>query len=208
MVDKKVIEYWEHCGLTYAHLIDTIKKSEIKLYNSYEINLLQYLELRDKVVIDYGIGGGFLGKLLFEKYNIQKYIGFDIAKRSIEYARDRLIEYEQCELCLVDDYTQFKTYNADIFISFACIQHFPTIEYLIHFLMLINTSNIDIIALHIRYNDDTICNNSYINNGNVGLACCTNSTFILRHINNYILHYASDIQQLSKAQFLIFKKKK
>merc|ERR1712060_1024956 len=41
---------------------------------------LRRFEWADKSVLDYGIGGGYLGELLFKKYDISRYVGVDISE--------------------------------------------------------------------------------------------------------------------------------
>lgn len=131
MITRK--QWWETCVPRWAHL-------EPREYDLAEFPF----GFKNKVVVDYGIGGGWFGKALFDQ-GIKKYIGIDIADRSIKKAKETLKGYN-CEFlkapCSLD-------IGADILISLACIQHF-TEDYFYYFLTELNISGIPILGLQIR----------------------------------------------------------
>lgn len=196
-VNNYIRDFWEHCDSHMAHLDNEyIKDNPISWVNNY----LNKLDLSNKVVIDYGLGNGLLGTILFRLYNIKKYIGIDIAQRQLDVAKKNLkgnnIEFHLSPL-------NFASLNADIFISQAVIQHFPNIEYLIDFLQNVNRSKCKDVVLHIR-NGKTKFNTKLEKREDWRLACHTNSEFINKYLTNYNLISESSISK-SKAQYLIYK---
>jgi len=162
------------------------------------------MEFKNKTVIDYGLGGGWLGRYLFRNKEIKKYIGIDVAKRSLEVAENVLNQWvNQCKFCLTP--VQFKHLRADIFISLACIQHFPSKDYLLGFLDNVDTSDIPDVVLQIR-NGETDFNGAYEAEGDVGRACRTTPEFVSKYLPGYSLEFASEANPKSGYQYLVFKK--
>lgn len=154
----------------------------------------------DKTVVDYGIGGGYLGKLLFIMEDIKKYIGIDISERSIEKAKEILQDWNTE---FYEPPVDFSLLNADIFVSMACIQHFPSYDYLVNFLQNINNSNVPVVMLQIRWGDETEFNNAYEYGKGVGKACKTNFFFVSNILTNYTLIHEGEVHE-SRYQYLIY----
>lgn len=198
-MNKEYNEFWENCGLKYAHLIETSQRREDHFFNGYKELLFDYidsinLELKNKTVIDYGCGGGFLGKYLFRKYQIKKYIGLDIAKRSLAIAENNLINCEEKEFHIVP--VRFSNFNADFLFSFSVFQHLPSKKSLKEILININNSGIKYIGLHYRHSEEIIFNNNYnIKNGNIGLCCLINSEYLEKKLTNYKIKYTSEMSE-------------
>jgi len=184
-----VKSFWDSCKHNYAHLRDNWimkKNSERKLYFK---PIFEMLNLDNKTVIDYGCGGGHIGVYLFNNYKINKYIGLDIAERSLIFSKRNLEKYN-AEFHYVP--IEFKNLNADVFITIACMQHFPDEVYLISFLENLNRSGIKQIMLHLRYGDSTKFNNAYDTCLNMGEACKTNHEFIKNYLTNYKLIHTDE----------------
>jgi len=163
-----------------------------------------HINFKGKVVVDYGCGGGQMGVYLHTYKEIKKYIGIDIAERSIEFSKRNLEEFEH-ELYVVP--VDFGKLDADIFMTIACIQHFPSEKFLELFLKNINRSGIRIIILQFRQNDVMRFNDAYDieGEGDKGTACLTNETYISSRLTNYNLFRKSEIIKIS--QVLIYKLK-
>lgn len=174
--------FWNNCPPGYAHLVD--KRNLTGNYLSkLQQEFIDVINWENKTIIDYGCGGGWLGLYLFKEKNLKKYVGIDIASRSLRVAAERLKKYN-CEFHLIP----FTFKNADIFVSQACIQHFPNEEFLIDFLRNINQSTIHTVMLHIRYAQETIFSGAYLNeDAGIGSACLTNENYILNYLSNYKL---------------------
>lgn len=195
-------KFWETCSANYAHLK---KNFEISLCGSREIKLseafLNDLELENKTVIDYGCGGGYFGLYLLKHKDIDRYIGVDIAERSLENAKNLFIKKGFDNYLLHRAPVEFKDLNSDVLISMACIQHFPNEKYLRLFLENINRSNIKDVVLHIRYAEENKFNDSYedvdatfqkIKDNNAtcnyfGIACLTNPKYVSSILTKYTL---------------------
>jgi len=208
---EKLKSFWDTCDTTFAHLtIDKHLKHYDNLTNNWDKYFLTYLNnlysLENKNIIDYGIGGGYLGIHLHKKYHIKKYIGIDLSNRQLKYAEYNLKQYPiDYELLITP--IEFNTIPCDIFISQAVIQHFPDREYLNDFLHNINYSNIPIIMLQIRHNKNTIFSNGEYNSiKEVVHRCHTNNDYIQSYLNNYINVYKGSIL-LNQYQFLLYQAK-
>lgn len=159
-----------------------------------------------KTVIDYGCGGGWTGKFLFDEKNIKAYLGIDIAQRSIEAAEKNLADYEDKVFLLVDpnalpDFSQMK---ADFFISLSCIQHFPDQEYLDYFLDAVNKSGIKTLILQVKYSDKTIFReHPYKTTHDIGNGCFTNFKYLKSKLTNY--KGVTDATEEGEYQYMRFK---
>lgn len=182
--------FWENCDTTFAHVtIDKYLKNQDSLFNFWQKNFLDdlkdYYDLQDKILIDYGIGGGYFGLYATHKFNVKKYIGIDIAERQINEAKNILTNNNvNHELFLIP--VNFKSFNANIFVSQATIQHFPSIDYLNNFLMDINESGIKFVILQIRHsNTTTVRTGSYQTTEEVRLKLHTNKEYISNFLSQY-----------------------
>merc|ERR1711871_487324 len=91
-----------------------------------------------KTVVDYGIGASHLGTYLFKEGNIGKYIGIDISQKSLDAAAANLKTVTDKPVVLLKTPQQFKNLKADMFVSQAVMQHFPSVQYLDEFLTNLN----------------------------------------------------------------------
>jgi 2-polyprenyl-3-methyl-5-hydroxy-6-metoxy-1,4-benzoquinol methylase len=148
---KEIKEKWEKDTTTnkFRH----IEVDEKQLNDVYKRFVTDVVDCKDKTIIDYGIGGGWLGKRLLS-LGIKKYIGFDICQQSIEFAKDNLKDFENKRIIEVKDIPDFKRYKADVFVSLACVQHFPDIDYVNEWVRKLNDSGINDIIIQYRYNKE------------------------------------------------------
>ena len=211
--EKKLKEFWNGCKTPFAHIdIKEHLKNKKKLTDNWKRCFLDKLIFKNKMVLDYGTGGGYLGELLFDSYHIAGYCGVDISSRSLEKATKVLNGYNNVWLVDTDTYyNNFlsigkETGQIDIFVCQAVIQHFPDEEYLQKFLTKLREINPSEIMLQIAYNDETkfISNNGYTTEKEVVRACYTNCTYI-NEVLKYNIHYVSEIHD-NNYQFLILKR--
>jgi SAM-dependent methyltransferase len=201
-------EFWETCDTTFAHVtIDKHLKNYKDLTQGWDKHFLAQLNavkpLSNTTILDYGIGGGYLGIHMYSSYNINKYIGIDISERQLKYAKHNLQQFNiNYELLLTP--VEFKNIQCDIFISQAVIQHFPDVEYLNNFLTNLNSSDIPFIMLQIRYNKNTLFTHGNYNNiKEVVNRCHTNNEYIGFQLNKYNNMYTS-IPLKNNYQFLFY----
>lgn len=202
----KAEEYWQTCGPGYAHLRYTGKHSRVQMHKEFRRLILSHIpgDLKGMSVIDFGVGGGFLGDLLFSEYGIKQYIGIDIALRSLEHAKKNL-KGKNCGFHLVP--VEFRKLKADALFSFACMQHFPSQEYLDQFLDNINRSGLKLIGVHYRHGRKTAFNGCYGEElGDVGRACHTNADYIMSKLTGYKLYYLSKAAVPSDTQTIVLER--
>lgn len=207
MKDNKIKHFWENCSTTFAHITtDEWLKGKDNLYKLYDRNLKYFnIDPHNKTIVDYGIGGGYLGMYLLSNYKLKKYIGIDIAERSIKSAKTNLAPYKNIELHLTP--VEFIDLNPDLFISLAVIQHFPSQAYLNDFLINLNNSKSKELLLQIRYDKKNKFSKSYETHSDARLGCQTNSNYMLSKLSNYKLENESKIEDRTNYQYLYFKLK-
>ena len=210
--EKQLKLFWNNCDLHFSHnVIGGHLSNYSTLTKKWESYFIDKVVFKDKTVLDYGIGGGYLGKYLLDNKKIKYYYGVDISERSIQKTSQILKKYNQKKLLNTNIfYDDFKD-KVDIFISQACIQHFPTEKYLIEFLKQINSLKLDIVILQIAINMDNTTefhNKQYNSTSNVVRACYTNEGFLLKYLDNYSIYHKNK-KMLNKRkdflQYLFFK---
>lgn len=206
MKNNLVKNFWENCNTTFAHITtDDWLKNKENLISVYSKNIKRFrIDPNNKKVVDYGIGGGYLGQYLLSNYSISEYIGLDIAERSLDAAKKNLSKYKNVSLHLTP--VNFSKFGADIFFSFAVIQHFPNKKYLDDFLTNLDNSGISELLLQIRHNKSTIFSKKYETLSDARLGCRTNSKYLLKNLKKYQLCEESQINTESQYQYLHFKK--
>jgi len=200
-------KFWEKCDTTFAHITPNkwlrnrsdLIKSFGKKYGPFDLS--------NQTIIDYGIGGAFQGIYLLENLNIKKYIGIDIAKRSLDAAKENLKKYDSYRVTLLRAPVEFKQFKADVFTSFAVIQHFPNQEYLDDFLNNINRSGIPKLILQIRYSKNNKFSGSCKTQDDVMLGCQTSKEYMLSKLIKYKCVKEGNIHEGSNYQYLYFTKK-
>jgi tRNA A22 N-methylase len=191
-LENKIINRWETCDPAGAHLYPLKwHKSEKSMFNRYKQLITNEINVDNATIIDYGCGGGYLGKYLLENFNIKKYIAYDIAKRSIERAREQLNNYENSyfQQVILNKIPNFYKKNPDIFISLACIIHFPIKKYLDKFLNKVNNSTAKFLILEIRDKNVGLKfrENIYKTFLDGNQACYTPEKYISNELKNYEL---------------------
>ena len=155
-----------------------------------EENVFKNITVKNKVVIDYGIGGGFVAKMILDK-GCKKYIGYDIAEKQIEISKNYLKNYSNIDFIQVNG-IDFDFKKADLLVCLAVIQHFPTEDYYNSWLLNVNTSGIKELYLQIRNGKKLeFKKNTYKTIDDIIHACYTNEKDVSKKLSNYKLSYAS-----------------
>jgi len=150
----------------FAHLDYTRVKSSREHWKAswldrwVQLNRADPNWLRGARIGDYGTGAGLLGKVLCEDHAIGRYIGMDIAARSLSATARFLEPSISCPrtLVLVSGEPEFKSLNLDALISQQVIQHFPSREYTAKWLHAIEEARIPHVFLEVRYSDMPVFN--------------------------------------------------
>jgi precorrin-6B methylase 2 len=145
--------------------------------------LIKGYDFKDKTIIDFGCGAGFLGKEIFENFEVKKYIGIDVSKTSIQNASANLEKYDNKELILLEEWTNFSKHQADIFISIFCIRYFSNHEFLETFLKLVNDSGCKELILQYRLNKKNSL--QFIAEGMTTFVCYLPNNYIDKYLTNY-----------------------
>ena len=217
-------EFWENCPEEFAHvtieddqeLVANVNWNHAFLNQLHNIHNLSFCK-----VVDYGCGGGQLGKHMHERFEIDEYIGLDIAYRQLEAAEIYLRKYNIALMNIAHqaplDYTlrfsevvadDFAKIKADVFICQATMQHFPSLGYLDDFLENVNYSGIDTVVLQYRYNGDTvILNDNYKDVKDVCFKCYTTKEYIAEELFNYKTMWVSQLLPSIQGQYIILQLK-
>lgn len=196
-MDVKYVEFWEHCRHFYAHLRE---HAYVKCKDIYT-RALSLVDLEGKTVIDYGCGGGWTGRMLFDYSKIGKYIGVDIAERSLHFARLHMGQCFGSEFYLAP--VTLSKIKADALVCFSVIQHM-TKPVMHDFLKNLDGSGILILLLHVRYAENTQFNDAYNEGGSIGECCRTNKKYVSEKLKNYTL---TGCREEPDVEFLAFKRK-
>ena len=190
---KIVKQAWENMSDTGAHRKATkYFGSEKKMMDRFKRLLTDKIDVTDKVIIDYGCGGGYLGKHL-EKFNIKYYYAFDIAEKSINRAKEN-VKTMNASFIRTSVIPALKEFNPDIFCSFACIIHFPTKNYLNGFLKTVNACEAEYLVLEIRDKGigTKFRDNTYKTYQDLVNACYTNEEYVSKKLGSYKLIEKTD----------------
>lgn len=137
--------WWDKIDPPYAH----IGRLSSEYANEFQRCLLNTSLVNIESIVDYGCGGGNLGCYLFEKKEIEYYIGMDISKRSIDAAKERLDGLKSDFVLIETEDFQFP--DADAFMCFHVIQHFPNLDYTDRFFSALNETNYKFLFIQFRY---------------------------------------------------------
>lgn len=157
---KNYAEFWETCSSGFAHIkgeitkprtVDEYLERTAKVYNFASADEVRAL-LTGSTLIDYGIGNGRLCVPVTQLGC--RYIGIDIAERQLNEARALYKEYKCENWELRQAPVDFAEFNAKVFVTEACIQHFPNREYLKDFANNVNGSGVECLLLQTRTNKD------------------------------------------------------
>lgn len=198
-------KHWEECDPEYAHLeANKWRGGEAQVFSEHRLKadlLKQHVNLDGLTILDYGIGDGLWGCVLLSEYNIKKYVGIDIAKRTLDKAHSNLSE-KGWSFKLEQTPANFLKYKPDVITSFACIQHFPDCAYLDDFCHNILNAAPSIIMLQIRRSDKWEENFSP---NTPSLACTTTPKHILDRLPHYKFLYRSEIASNGYQLFIMSK---
>lgn len=201
---------WENTGTRNAHL--GLDGEADAMAARYKALITEKLSVKNKTIIDFGCGGGLLGKYLLGNFAIKKYIAYDLAMRSLSIAQENTKEYENREFNYLKNHVwNFAEKKPDIIICLTVIIHFPTQVYLDNFLKTCNESGAKKLVLEIRDigKGNVFQRDPYATMKQTLLACCTNEAYVSSKLPNYELTEKTDATKAStNCQVLWYTRKK
>ena len=145
---QRIKKFWENTNERNAHL--GLSGEEDYLLERADVLVGKRMKVKDKTVIDFGCGGGYMGKYVLS-HGAKKYIGFDIAERSINRAKETTAEFADRAQFILHNHTwDFPSLKPDILVCLAVMIHFPAKSYLDNFLASVNTCGAKNLVLEIR----------------------------------------------------------
>lgn len=178
-------DWWDHtANEAFQHLDEAYVNAHMKDWQTF----LPRFEWKGKSILDYGIGGGYLGKILLRDYGINHYTGVDISQKALDAAQHTLANWN-ASLSLHLTPLKFSDATPTILVSQQVIQHFPSVEYLSSFLNNVDNSRASQLMLHFRQskNKTTYSTDAYNDGGHhdVTFALLTDVRFLKHHLKNY-----------------------
>lgn len=223
ITDKDMEEFWDTCPEEFAHITiedDQELVANVDWNHAFIHKLHTLAPLQHSTIVDYGCGGGQLGKHMNDRFELKEYIGIDIAYRQLEaseiylrkYNRDLMILAHRAPLYFTLKFAKavkdFADIKADVFICQATIQHFPRTSYLDDFLDNVNYSAIKTVVLQYRYNGETMVkNDKYTEVKDVCFKCYTTKEYIAAALDNYKTMWVSQLLPSVQGQYIILQLK-
>jgi SAM-dependent methyltransferase len=204
-IAAKIKDYWDQAGPEAAHITPSKK-----MFDHFEELVASKVNTHGKTIVDFGCGGGILGLYLLKYKGAKGYVGYDIAASSIEGAHENLKGYRNVDLIQsVLPPFNFAEKKPDIFISIACVIHFPDKEYLDDWLSDVNRCGAQDIIIEIRDTkkgtrfDEIPCEGRW----QTRLICLTNDTYVTNKLSRYYLASKTDPRKNKiNCQILYFKR--
>jgi len=170
--------------------------------------------VRGKTVIDFGHGGGLLGRYLLAECEVKKYVGYDIAERSNRVASENLREFDNKELILLQEHRwDFAAHRPGVIVCLACIFHFPTKLYLDNFLKTCEESGARYLVLEIRdrghgtkFQPEPYSAESFALRPRTCLTCDTTADYVAGKLPSYELTEKTEINPKNGCQILWFRR--
>lgn len=218
--DKEYIRAWQgRVGSRTVHLNpESFNKEDLRyLTNQYDL-VCKNININNKIIVDYGCGGGLFGIYLFRwEYNPKKYIGIDIANRCVNEARlnsmcwevdeDRKTDVEIIEINPIQ-LIDFSLLKANIFIMLNVARYFPNINYVKLFFNRLNESNIKQIVFNFKPGENnSFRKHPYKTTYDIGNANTLTAHTIMGLLNNYEINKTKDLDKNDCFLFLKMKRK-
>jgi len=203
---KKMKSIWNNVSERQAHLGESGEREE--MYMRYKEHITDAINVDNKIIIDFGFGGGLLGEYLFKNHSIKKYIGYDISERSYKKASSNLKDYKNKELILLEKHQwDFKAKKPNVIVCLACMIHFPTQIYMNNFLSDCNISGGKYLILEIRDEGKIrFFDTPYVNKNSVIRANSVTSEYVAGKLCNYTMINETERSHVD-CKILTFEKK-
>jgi len=212
--EQNMEKFWDDANDNFSHRkLEGYHGSEQTVFEFRRKEFMDKIDWNEKSVLDYGCGGGFMGKQLLEETGISSYIGVDISQKSIDSAIGRLEEYDHPKIWLIkmdhsigDSLKKLVAVHVfldlQIFICLAVIHHFPSAEYFNDFFSALRMIKPETVLLSIRHDTTT-----HFNPENPRLSCYTNIKDILMLLPEYKIGYEGEIDKTSLMQYFTLVRK-
>jgi len=164
-------EFWENCPDSFAHCQPGFTPERHKEWQDW-------FDMGGKVLLDYGCGGVAGIALAFPE---NRYIGVDIAERSLRIAATSLAHRKNWELHQTP--VELSDFNADLLIAQQVMIHFASQEMLDEFLANVNRSGVGELLLETRAVRDGVSFRPTDPNS----ACAVGWVYLRKHLPNYTM---------------------
>ncbi len=218
----KMKQVWEATATRNAHL--GLDGEESLMLARYKELVSNRIDVSDKVVVDFGMGGGLLGKHLFslkpKSRRPAKYVGYDIAERSIARAQEVLLGLplwtpttrmeDHVKLIQIKRHVwSFAEEHPDVIVCLACIIHFPTEAYLRNVLHEMDVSGAKHLVLEIRNTGrgNEFQANPYSTMRKTLLACNTSPDFVNKMLTHFVQMNSTEPSEKTGLQILWYEAK-
>lgn len=206
----KMKQVWETTATRNAHL--GLDGEEELMLARFKNLVTDRMSVKDKIVVDFGMGGALLGKHLFSleppKRRPRLYVGYDIAERSMKRAEENLKDHlDKTRLILIRKHVwSFAEQNPDIIVCLACIFHFPTKIYLDNVLKEMDRSGARRLVLEIRNTGKgtQFQTDPYSTSKKTLLACSTTPDYVAKLLPSYALAEKTEPDPKTGSQVLWF----
>jgi len=190
----------------FAHrIISGRLGSEAELVEMWNKTWLFHFNWTGQRVLEYGIGGAYLGRELFRHYRIKSYVGIDISQKSITAAENTLKPWNsRTQLLLTPQ--QFASLTPSIIVCQAVIQHFPSLAYFDDFLKNVEASGADHLMLQIRYYKTVTVREHYETKSDVTYHLLSNVIYMKERLPSYQLEWQTSVDPRTRYLFTGWKR--
>lgn len=211
---RNLKRFWNETPARNAHLGQS---GETEYLMERYASTLDGIPLAGKTVLDFGHGGGLLGKFVLEQ-GAERYVGYDVAERSNKVAAENLREFgDKVRLILLQDHRwDFSEHRPDVLVALAVMIHFPTKTYLDNFLATVEASGARRVILEIRdkgrgteLQPEPYSEASFALRPRTCLTCNTDKAYVAARLPSYEVYKETDPKKApTSCQILWLKRKR
>ena len=186
---------WNSNDPQLAH-INLPKSKKVVNFFMWDLYIYPYLKADDKIVLDYGCGGGLFYDWLTRISTPKKYLGVDISKRSIDECKRVVHELDHDVKTRFFKLPTLPETVPQIIVCTAVIQHM-TLDQFAKFHEYVDGSGAEELFIQIRYSDHTRYDPTQL----IRRLSLSNLTF-----RNFEIEHESEVIPTNRYKYLHFKR--